>query len=139
MILDTSVLIAGERGALQFESLLLSLGDEPVRIAAITASELLHGCHRATDPAVRARRLAFVDAILGLIPVIPFGLADARRHAEVWAHLAAAGTMIGAHDLLIGATALAHGHRLATLNRREFVHVPGLAIADIERFRISPS
>ena len=135
MILDTSVLIAGERGVLQLESLLLSLGDEQVRIAAITASELLHGCHRATDPAVRARRLAFVDAILGAIPVIPFGLADARRHAELWAHLASAGTMIGAHDLLIGATALAHGHRLATLNRREFSQVPGLRLVDVEKFR----
>ena len=135
MILDTSVLIGGERGAIRLEALLLAFGDEPVRIAAITASELLHGCHRATDPAVRARRLAFVEAVLGTIPVIPFGLADARRHAELWAHLASAGTMIGAHDLLIGATALAHGHRLATLNRREFSLVPGLRLADVEKFR----
>jgi tRNA(fMet)-specific endonuclease VapC len=135
VILDTSVLIAGEKGGLQLEPLLHSFGDEQVRIAAITASELLHGCHRATDPAVRARRLAFVDAVLGTIPVIPFGLADARRHAELWAHLASAGTMIGAHDLLIGATALAHGHRVATLNRREFSMVPGLGLADVEKFR----
>ena len=135
MILDTSVLIGGERGAIRLEALLLAFGDEQVRIAAVTASELLHGCHRATDPAIRARRLAFVDAVLGTIPVIPFGLADARRHAELWAHLASAGTMIGAHDLLIGATALAHGHRLATLNRREFSQVPGLGLADVEKFR----
>lgn len=135
MILDTSVLIGGERGAIRLEALLLAFGDEPVRIAAITASELLHGCHRATDPAIRARRLAFVDAILGTIPVIPFGQADARRHAELWAHLASAGTMIGAHDLVIGATALAHGHRLATLNRREFSMVPGLGLVAVDKFR----
>jgi tRNA(fMet)-specific endonuclease VapC len=134
VVLDTSVLIASERGTLGLERLLLSLGDEQVWIAAITASELLHGCHRAADPAVRARRLAFVDGILGLIPAIPFGLAEARRHAEVWAHLAGAGTMIGAYDLLVGATALARGYRLATLNRREFATVPGLALADVERF-----
>ena len=135
MILDTSVLIASEKGSLQLEPLLRAFGDEQVRIAAITASELLHGCHRAPDPAIRARRLAFVDAILGTIPVIPFGLADARRHAELWAHLAGAGTMIGAHDLLIGATALAHGHRLATLNRREFSQIPGLNVVEIDQYR----
>lgn len=134
MILDTSVLIAAERRTLDFEALLRSLGDEPVRIAAITASELLHGCHRAADPGVRARRFAFVDSLLGLIPVLPFGLAEARRHAELWAHLAREGTMLGPHDLLIGATALAQGHTLATLNTAEFSRVAGLRLAAIGRF-----
>lgn len=131
MILDTSVLIAAERGAVKLEPLLLSLAEEQVRIAAITASELLHGCHRATNADLRARRFAFVDALLGLIPTLPFGLNEARRHAELWAHLAREGTMIGPHDLLIGATALATGHSVATLNRREFALVPGLRLADI--------
>lgn len=134
MILDTSVLIAAERGRLRLEALLLSLGDEPVRIAAITASELLHGCHRAADPGVRARRFAFVDSLLELIPVLPFGLAEARRHAELWAHVAKEGTILGPHDLLIGATALAQGHTLATLNTAEFSYVAGLRLADIGRF-----
>ncbi len=134
MILDTSLLIAAERGRLRLEPFLLSLGNEPVRIAAITASELLHGCHRATDPGVRARRLAFVDSLLGLIPVLPFGLAEARRHAELWTHLEREGTMLGPHDLLIGATALAQGHTLATLNQAEFSHIAGIRPADLGRF-----
>lgn len=134
MILDTSVLIAAERGRLRLEPFLLSLGDQPVRIAAITASELLHGCHRAVDPGLRARRFAFVDSLLGLIPVLPFGLAEARRHAELWAHLEREGTMLGPHDLLIGATALAQGHTLATLNQAEFSHIAGLRLADLGRF-----
>jgi len=106
----------------------------PVAIAAITAAELLHGCHRASDPGVRARRFAFVEALLDLIPVLPFGLAEARRHAELWAHLAREGTMIGPHDLLIGATALAQGHLLATLNGREFKRVAGLRLVAVDRF-----
>lgn len=84
MILDPSVLIAAEREVVRLEPFLESLGETPVGIAAITASELLHGCHRAADPAVRARRFAFVDALLALVPVLPFGLAEARRHAELW-------------------------------------------------------
>jgi tRNA(fMet)-specific endonuclease VapC len=134
VILDTSVLIAAERGTVHFEALLDSLDSETVAIAAITASELLHGCHRASDAAIRARRSAFVDALLDAVPVVPFGLAEARRHAQLWADLMREGTMIGPHDLLIGATALAQGQALVTLNRREFSRVPGLKIIAIERF-----
>jgi len=134
VMFDTSLLIAAERGTVRFAALLESLGPEPVGIAAITASELLHGCHRSPDAGVRARRAAFVEALLEAIPVLPFGLAEARAHAELWAGLASEGTMIGPHDLLIGATALAHGHALATLNTREFGRVAGLRLAPIERF-----
>ncbi|MFI5209088.1 MAG: type II toxin-antitoxin system VapC family toxin [Gemmatimonadales bacterium] len=134
VILDTSVLVAAERGAIKLESLLESLGETPVAITAVTAAELLHGCHRAADPGVRARRFAFVEALLDLIPVLSFGLAEARRHAELWAHLAREGTMIGPHDLMIGATALAQGHLLATLNTKEFSRVAGLRLVSLERF-----
>jgi tRNA(fMet)-specific endonuclease VapC len=134
VILDTSVLVAAERRTIRIEELLRSLGDEPVAVAAITASELLHGCHRTPDPGVRARRWAFVEGVLAAIPVLPFGLAEARRHAELWAGLAVAGEAIGPHDMLVGATALAHGYSLASLNRREFSRVPGLRLVAIERF-----
>lgn len=134
MILDTSVLVGAERGALRLESLLATLGDEPVAIAAITAAELLHGCHRAADAGVRARRFAFVDGLLELIPVLPFGVPEARRHADLWAVLSREGTMIGPYDLLIAATALAQGHALATLNRGEFARVAGLRLVPLERF-----
>ena len=134
IVLDTSVLVAAERRPVRFEALLESLGEEPVAVAAITASELLHGCHRASDAGVRARRAAFVDALLDAIPVLPFGLPEARRHAELWAELARTGTVIGPHDLLIAATALAQGHALVTLNQREFSRVPGLRLVATERF-----
>ena len=134
VVLDTSVLIAAERGAVRLEALLESLGEETVAVAAITASELLHGCHRAGDAGVRARRSAFVDALLDALPVLPFGLPEARRHAELWAELARTGTVIGPHDLLMAATALAHGFVLATLNQREFGRVPGLRFAAVEPY-----
>lgn len=130
VVLDTSIIVAAERSAGDFARFLESLGDEPVAIAAITASELLHGCLRARDAAVRARRGAFVDGLLDTIPVLPFGLPEARRHADVWAELAKRGTMIGPNDRLVGATALAHGHALVTLNRREFRRVPGLVVRE---------
>lgn len=134
IVLDTSVLVAAERRAVRFEALLESLGEEPVGVAAITASELLHGCHRASDAGVRARRAAFVDALLDVIPVLPFGLPEARRHAELWAELARTGNVIGPHDLLIAATALAQGHSLVTMNEREFSRVPGLRLVATESY-----
>ena len=72
---------------MKLERLLMSLGTEQVRIAAITVSELLHGSHRARSAAVRARRAAFADAVIDLVPALPFGPAEARRHAELWAQL----------------------------------------------------
>jgi predicted nucleic acid-binding protein len=128
IVLDTSILIGAERGTIAFEPFLRRLGEEPVGIAAITASELLHGSLRATSPSVRARRFAFVEALLDTIPVLPFGLPEARRHAELWSELLRTGEPIGPHDLLIAATALARGARLATLKRAEFARVPGLRL-----------
>jgi tRNA(fMet)-specific endonuclease VapC len=128
VILDTSVLVAAERGADEVADFLEALGDEPVGMAAITASELLHGWLRAGDAAVRAHRGAFVDSVLDAVPVLPFGLPEARRHAELWAELTRRGDPIGPHDLLVAATALAHGWAVATLNLREFGRVPGLEL-----------
>jgi predicted nucleic acid-binding protein len=136
VILDTSLLIAAERGTVRIEALLASLGDESVGIAAITASDLLRGCHRAKDAGGRARRLAFVEALLDTIPVAPFGLVEARRHAELWAELSREGEVIGPHDMLIGATALARGDTLATLNAREFRRIAGLRLVGVEPYLI---
>jgi tRNA(fMet)-specific endonuclease VapC len=134
LILDTSVLIAAERRTLSLGALLDSVPGEPVGIAALTASELLHGCHRAADAGARARRFAFVEALLDRVPVYEFGLGEARRHAELWAGLVREGSLIGAHDMLIAATALARGCMLATLNERDFRRVPGLRLLAVEPF-----
>ena len=46
------------------------------------------------------------------------------------------GETVGAHDLLIAGIALCHGHRVATLNVREFSRVPGLGVVDASGFVI---
>jgi tRNA(fMet)-specific endonuclease VapC len=94
----------------------------------ITTSELLHGVHRAVRSEVRTKRSAFVEAILEHFPLLPVDLVTARAHAQVWAELAAAGLMIGPHDLRLAATCLAHGLTMVTANVREFMRVPGLQV-----------
>jgi tRNA(fMet)-specific endonuclease VapC len=104
--------------------------EEEVGIAAITASELLHGVHRAS-PERRARREAFVEAVLAAFPPLPFGLLAARAHARIWAELAAAGHDVGAHDRLVAATAIAAGWRVGTANLRHFDRIAGLDILTV--------
>ena len=134
VLLDTAVLIAAERGTFDMPSYLTALGDAPVALAAVTASELLHGVERARDAATRQRRSAFVEGVLANVPVIPFALAEARAHARIWAELESAGVLIGAHDLQIAATALVAGSELATLNVKEFRRVSGLQLAELMPF-----
>jgi len=126
-LIDSSILVAAERRALDFDALRIN-GDEPVGIASISASELLHGVHRAATTVQRQRREAFVERLLAVLPVFPFDLVTARIHASLWASLAARGASVGSHDLLIGATAIALGYRVATRDRRSFGKIPGLEV-----------
>jgi tRNA(fMet)-specific endonuclease VapC len=77
---------------------------------------------------VRTKSSSFVEAVLERFPLLPVDLATARAHAQVWAELAAAGTLIGPHDLWLAATCVAHGLTMVTANGREFARVPGLAV-----------
>lgn len=119
-ILDTSVLIGAERDQFDMPAVLASLGDAPVSIAAISASELLHGVERAKKPASRAARGRFVDGNPHQHSGPPFGLDEVRMHASIFAGLAARGTAVSAHELLIAATALSVGSAVATLDQRHF-------------------
>lgn len=123
-LIDTSVLIHWERG----DDLPSVREGTAVAISAITASELLHGVHRANSAQRRHRRERWVESILSALPVLPIDLEVSRIHARLWADLAASGSMIGSHDLLIAATALAHSLELATRNGSEFERVEGLTV-----------
>ncbi|MGV3533774.1 MAG: PIN domain-containing protein [Chthoniobacteraceae bacterium] len=129
LILDSSPLIAAEKGKFDLKAF-LSTRDEPVVLAAITASELLHGVHRAPDAHRRSKRLTHVEWVLSKFDAIPFALEEARHHARIWAELSSSGRSIGSHDLLIAATALSLGFTLATLNFDEFARVPGLMLVE---------
>jgi predicted nucleic acid-binding protein len=125
-LIDSSVLVAAERGQLDLESLLDEHDDEDFALSAITASELLHGVHRADTDARRGRREAYVEALLAGFPVIPFDLAAARVHARLSARSAASGDTLGAHDLIIAATALAKDLDVVTRDERSFPRIAEL-------------
>lgn len=128
LLIDTSVFIEHERGRLDLAAVVHGREDEEVFVSVVTASELLHGVHRAQDRGVRARRSAFVQALLDEFPMLPVDLLTARTHAQIWAELAARGELIGAHDLWLAATCVGRGLTLATGNARDFSRVPGLTM-----------
>jgi tRNA(fMet)-specific endonuclease VapC len=76
LVLDSSVLIAAERGRLNWGKLVLDLSDELPFMSSITLSELWHGCHRGKGAALQ-KRLKFVQEIETLVPVLEFSRNDA--------------------------------------------------------------
>jgi tRNA(fMet)-specific endonuclease VapC len=128
VLIDASIFIEAERGRLELDPHVKRHPDEESFLSVITASELLHGVHRATQADVRAKRSAFVEGILERFPLLSIDLATARAHARIWAELRQVGTIIGPHDLWLAATCVAHGLTMVTANVREFERVPGLEV-----------
>jgi tRNA(fMet)-specific endonuclease VapC len=127
-VIDSSVLIAAERGALDLTTIADVAADDEVVISAITASELLHGVHRLRGAVPRARTERLVESVLATLTVVPFDLLIARAHAILSADLRSRGTAVGAHDLIIAATAVALGFAVATRDRRSFPKISGLRV-----------
>lgn len=127
-MIDTDVLILAERGRRVVDfSAWQDYGE--AFISAVTASELLVGVQRAQTQAQRARRTAFVEAILASIPALPFDLETARVHAQLLADLPRHET-VGAHDVLIAACAVSHGFPVLTCNGRDFRKLAGVTVLD---------
>ena len=128
-MVDTNVFIALERRG---DPIDLSRWDpnDDVFISVVTVSELLMGVHRADSEARRNRRSAFVEAVVAGISVLDFTTEVARAHAQLHAQLTGQGELIGAHDLIIAATALHHGLTLLTDNVAEFRRVPALNVIE---------
>jgi predicted nucleic acid-binding protein len=125
IIVDTCIFVQAERNG---DLAALKTYSDDTYISAITVSELMVGVHRADSEARRVKRSAFVDMILAHIPALDFTAQVAHVHAEICASLTKQGYRIGAHDLLIAATALSFNHAVLTFNKGEFERIPGLKI-----------
>jgi tRNA(fMet)-specific endonuclease VapC len=127
IILDTDIIIKGEKGNFDLIGWLAAQTGHKLEIAAITVAELWHGIERATGPH-RAKRERYLRVIVERLAAIPYTEATALVHARIWADLESSGDMIGSHDLILAATALERGSTVATFNQRHFARVPGLNV-----------
>jgi len=128
VILDTSVLIEAERRESEINQFSESRKEEVFGLSVITVAELLHGVHRADSTERRLKRSAYVEKVIELFPIYAFEISVARIYAELWSDLSKKGVQIGAHDLVIGSTALSLGFSVATYNIRHFERIEGLRI-----------
>jgi toxin FitB len=117
-VLDTSVLIATDLPALEGE----------LAISAASLAELHFGVLVTVDPAVRAHRLRRLSEFQRRFDPLPVDEAVAASYGELAANVVAAGRRPRARvmDLLIAATAHAHGARLYTRHATDLVGVQDL-------------
>lgn len=121
-LLDTSVVI-------DLEQLDPSELPAEVAISSLTMAELAAGPHAAADPDERARRQDRLQRAEAAFDPLPFDAEAARAYGRVYAAVAAVGRKArGARavDLLIAATACAHGLPLYTRNPADFAALDGL-------------
>lgn len=130
VVVDTSTLVDLERRDDSVETLLQHAPES--FLASVVLAELLSGVHLSRRTNLRARRLAWIEAIVSELPLLGFGEAEARVYAEIRAAVRFAGHTVGERDLMIAATALANGHDVLTANVREFERVPGLRVVTVD-------
>jgi predicted nucleic acid-binding protein len=121
-LLDTSVLV--DLAAVDPMTL-----PEEWAISAVTLAELAAGPHVARDPAARARRQDLLQRVEATFETLPVDGAVARAYGRIYAATAAAGRKARGRrslDLLVAATALAHGLPLYTRNDRDFAGLEDL-------------
>ena len=128
ILIDTSIFIESERGRLDLMRHIAETDDDDIFISVVTVSELLHGVHRAKNPAIRNRRLATTEGVVEEFTVLDIDLPTARTHSLLWADLESVGQIIGPHDLWLAATCLVRKLKIITANVREFSRVAGLHV-----------
>jgi tRNA(fMet)-specific endonuclease VapC len=130
-LLDTNACIAlinGDPSSVRPRLAQVLKGRASVAVSAVVAFELWYGAAKSTRRQANRQRLETFFA--GPLDLVAFDDEDARVTGEIRATLEAAGTPIGAYDLLIAGQALRHDATLVTANTAEFSRVPELRWQD---------
>jgi len=135
LVLDSSVLVAAERGQFTTPEAIrripAAVGDVAVVISALTVAELAHGIYRAGTPERSRQRRQFLDELKAQVPIHAVTEATAEIIARIGAEQAARGVNVPLGDLVIGACALELGYAVGTRNLRDFERIPGLTVVPL--------
>jgi len=124
-LLDVNVCIDVLRGRTDVVDRLHDHGPAGLFLCAIVKAELAYGARLSADP---RRALELTTAFCEPFVSLPFDDACVDVYASIRSDLRAAGGMIGANDLIVAATAVAHHLTLVTGDTTEFARVPGLRV-----------
>ena len=103
------------------------LGDDRLAISSICEAELLYGLALRGSERLNA---SYERVLKDRLQMLPVDGAVARAFADVKAAQREKGRMVADLDLLIAATAKAHGLVVATTNAKYFNQLDGLAVED---------
>jgi tRNA(fMet)-specific endonuclease VapC len=124
-LLDTNILsdlIRHPQG--RVAARIAEVGEHHVCTSIIVAAELRYGATKKGS----ARLSKQLESVLRVLEVLPLEAPMDATYGVVRMHLERAGRPIGAHDLLIGAQALALDCTVVTDNEGEFSRIPDLAV-----------
>lgn len=96
-------------------------------LPSVVLAELYYGAAKSRK---RGYNLERYSRFAALYRVVAFDSTAARAYGDIRAQLEAKGQVIGGNDLMIAASAVAHGAVLVTNNVREFSRIHGLAVED---------
>ena len=128
IIFDISEIITLERNRQEIEEIIRGREDESFGISVVTVAELLHGVERADTETRKIKRQAFVEKVIEFFPVYGFDVTIARIYAQIWATIAKKNLTVGAHDLIIAATAISLNYTIVTSNLRDYKKIEGLKV-----------
>lgn len=126
-VLDTNTVSYFFRGQGDVARRLLAVPPSRVAVPSIVLFELEFGVDKSQRPAEGRRQL---EEFCRVVEFVAFGREEARAAGVLRAQLERRGEQIGAYDVLIAGTAVAHGAILVTSNIQEFSRVPGLKLED---------
>jgi tRNA(fMet)-specific endonuclease VapC len=104
-----------------------SVHPDSTAISAICEAEVLYGLRKFGSQQMRA---AYAEILHGRFSVLPVNEDVAATYADLRCECEQQGITVEALDLLIAATAKAHGLTVATLNVKHFSRIPGVAVED---------
>ena len=122
-LLDTSVLVAGPDAGASLPA--------TAAISVVSVGELHAGVRLARDEHTRKARVARLEAVRRAFAALPVDEHVAEWYGEVLAVARRQGRTAKATDILIVATAAAHGRELVTLDRGQasLATAAGIAVA----------
>lgn len=126
ILLDAGTLAAMLRGRL---GVVLQLSQRrPVDVAIPVMARMQVEIGLQAEPRAMARYGRLLREFVESVHVLEFGDAEADAAVRIGSHLAASGVRIGALELMLAATAVAHQRTLIAESTFPYRAVPGLAL-----------